>query len=748
MKKKYYLLPLSMLIASIQLLAQSFEQVYPHPQKIVNTTHSVSKQQQQGTATISIPTAVKYHCTPTVSNLAAMQHLKKIFGEYSKHAKTTMCLGIRGDKSIKKYNAQIPNKPNGYYIKVSKQQIVIAANDQTGLLYGIQTLIQSVGNKQLPLGEVTDYPDVAYRGVVEGFYGTPWSFEDRMSQLDFYGKHKLNVYIYGPKDDPYHSTPHWRKPYPQKQAKQLSLLVQKAKDNGVIFYWAIHPGQDIKWNKEDRDLVFQKFETMYQLGVRAFAVFFDDISGDGTQADKQANLLNDLNQNFVKVKGDVAPLIICPTEYNKSWANIAKGYLPTLGKKLSKDIHIMWTGNSVVSCIKKEDLQWINKYLQRPAYIWWNFPVSDFVRDHLLLGAVYGNDADIANQMSGFLSNPMEHAEASKIALSGVADYAWNMKNFDSDKSWNHAINELLPQAAQALKTFASHNSDLGANGHQFRRNESVAMQPFFKQLQVSKGADNKAWQMVMNESKRLQAACDILLAQSTHPALINEMRPWIKMGKLLGEYSEQVLTLYQLGEQNNTQRFYHVYQHICALQTLMYQLDCTENQNPYQPGIKVGSLIFKPTIDQLFVATIQTFNKKHATQLKAATQFVPFSIESNVPQLAHLGTRTKGKTLIVNPSNEVIQWKQHQYLTLNFTTPMLLKHISIDLGTLNISSIFTFEVQQNGEWIQLPLIQQSGKTNIQVQQLPNLPIAAIRFVQSKKPNAEVYFKGFQVTQQ
>ncbi len=55
----------------------------------------------------------------------------------------------------------------------------------------------------------------------------------------------------------------------------------------------------------------KKFESMYQLGVRAFAVFFDDISGEGTKAEKQAELLNYLDDHFVKVKGDVEPLVMC-----------------------------------------------------------------------------------------------------------------------------------------------------------------------------------------------------------------------------------------------------------------------------------------------------------------------------------------------------------------------------------------------------------------------------------------------------
>lgn len=260
---------------------------------------------------------------------------------------------------------------------------------------------------------ITDWPDVKFRGVVEGFYGTPWSHSARLSQLDFYGRNKMNVYIYGPKDDPYHRD-RWRVPYPEAEAKRIQELNEYAKKCGVNFYWAIHPGVDIKWTAEDRDALLAKFEKMYELGIRSFAVFFDDIWGEGTKADKQAELLNYIDNNFIQKKHDISPLVMCPTEYNRAWANDEKGYLRTLGTKMNKSVEIMWTGNSVVHCIDKESMEWINQRINRKAYIWWNFPVSDFVRDRILLGPAYGNDLTIAGDLSGFVSNPMEHAEASK----------------------------------------------------------------------------------------------------------------------------------------------------------------------------------------------------------------------------------------------------------------------------------------------------------------------------------------------
>ena len=201
---------------------------------------------------------------------------------------------------------------------------------------------------------------------------------------------------------------------------------------------------------------------MYQLGVRSFAVFFDDISGEGTNPQKQAELLNYIDENFAQTKPDVNQLVMCPTEYNKSWSNPNGNYLTTLGEKLNPSVQIMWTGDRVISDITRDGMAWINERIKRPAYIWWNFPVSDYVRDHLLLGPVYGNDTTIAKEMSGFVTNPMEHAESSKIAIYSVASYAWNPAKYDTWQTWKDAIRTILPSASGELECFAIHNSDLG----------------------------------------------------------------------------------------------------------------------------------------------------------------------------------------------------------------------------------------------------------------------------------------------
>ena len=525
------------------------------------------------------------------ANPHAVKVLKELLsGKQSSKQGILISIGEKGDKSVRKYSRRIPNREEGYYLSVNEKEIVLAGNDERGTYYALQTFAQLLKDGKLPEVEIKDYPSVRYRGVVEGFYGTPWSHQARLSQLKFYGKNKMNTYIYGPKDDPYHSAPNWRLPYPDKEAAQLQELVVVANENEVDFVWAIHPGQDIKWNQEDRDLLLSKFEKMYQLGVRSFAVFFDDISGEGTNPQKQAELLNYIDENFAQTKPDVNQLVMCPTEYNKSWSNPNGNYLTTLGEKLNPSVQIMWTGDRVISDITRDGMAWINERIKRPAYIWWNFPVSDYVRDHLLLGPVYGNDTTIAKEMSGFVTNPMEHAESSKIAIYSVASYAWNPAKYDTWQTWKDAIRTILPSASGELECFAIHNSDLGPNGHGYRREESQDIQPaadrFLKSFKEDGSYDKADFEALRNTFERMKESADILLTNTENKPLIAEITPWLRQFKLMAETGEEVL---QMVEGRNESYFLRKYNHVKALQQQMFYIDQTSNQNPYQPGVKLS---------------------------------------------------------------------------------------------------------------------------------------------------------------
>ena len=423
-------------------------------------------------------------------------------------------------------------KSGAYTLNISAKGIVINAYDALGAFYAIQTLRQvaqspASAEGTLPALAISDYPDLRYRGVVEGFYGTPWSHEVRLSLIDTYGRYKMNYYIYGPKDDPYHSSPYWREPYPEEEAREISELVEACNRNRVNFVWAIHPGQDIKWEESDIQNLLRKFEAMYDLGVRAFAVHFDDISGAGTNPYYQTELMNILNEDFVAKKGDVASLIVCPTDYTRLWANpTERGSLYVYGNELHPSIDVFWTGDAVCSDMTPKTMEWIATRIKRPALFWWNFPVTDYARHIMMQGPVYGLSPILTeNETRGLVSNPMEHGEASKLALYSVADYTWNTEAYNPIDSWERGLESLAKEVKEAYRLFAIHSCDTETG---YRRYESWETTTFgFEDYTPELSA------ALMEELKRIEAVPAAMEAME-NKALLEELRPWlVEFGKL-----------------------------------------------------------------------------------------------------------------------------------------------------------------------------------------------------------------------
>ena len=483
-------------------------------------------------------------------NLKDKQHKFSAYLDFLPTNKKGVKLAIDfGPKAARK--AQVKEVSGAYSLIINPKEIILTGYDARGAFYGIQTLKQLTESPvafqgTLPCMEINDYPDLPNRGVVEGFYGTPWSHEVRLSLIDFYGKFKMNTYLYGPKDDPYHSCPNWRLPYPEKEAQHIKELVEASNRNYVDFVWAIHPGQDIKWNEEDYQNLINKFNWMYDLGVRHFAIFFDDISGEGTNPLKQTELLNRLTEEFVKVKGDVSPLTVCPTDYSKLWANpTEKGSLAIYGKNLNPEIKVFWTGDVVCSDLTPETLDFINSRIKRPAYYWWNYPVTDYIRNFLLQGPVYGLDTSLtAQETCGVISNPMEHGEASKLALYGVADYAWNIADYNAIDNWERGLAELVPDATDAYRTFAIHSSDT-ENG--YRRDESWETQTF----RIADWNDAAA-NTLEEEFKKVESVPARMENGCQNKALLNELQPWLtEFGKLgtRGKQAIELARIYRSGQ-------------------------------------------------------------------------------------------------------------------------------------------------------------------------------------------------------
>lgn len=513
-----------------------------------------------------------------------------------------LLIGEVGDKAVKAYRKQVPAQAEGYLLSVEPGRVVIAGRDGAGTYYGVQTFLKLWQQQNVMQCRIEDWPSVDCRGVIEGFYGNPWSHKDRLRQFEFYGCNKLNIYVYGPKDDPYHRA-HWRDPYPQDEAERLKELVQEAHRNKVQFVWAVHPGGDIQWNLKDSMAVCQKLEWMYELGVRTFAVFFDDIWGEGSKADKQAGLLNYVTDNFVRKHSDVQPLIMCPTQYNKAWSG--GDYLSTLGTRMYPEVRVMWTGNSVVDMIERDDMEWINKQLGRKAFIWLNYPVNDYCQSRMLMGKTYGNGHDINEMVSGFCSNPMEYAEASKVSLYSIADYTWNMQQYDAVRSWQQAITELMPTASEPFRWFCENNIDLGKTGHGLRREGES---PRFPQ------AGKAAWTEYEVFFQKLANEAALLLADSVNsPEMLGEIKPWAESMRLQGLRGLTVTRLAKAQEAGDSIQFIGLYRTQQAIEQAQKAI-ISRNWEGSVVKAKpvVGGTVIAPWIDRTLAESVKAYKRHH----------------------------------------------------------------------------------------------------------------------------------------
>ena len=354
-------------------------------------------------------------------------------------------------------------------------QVLILGVNTDAVFCGLASLEQILDHEFKPAVTIYDWADVKHRGVIEGYYGVPYSAAVTKDLFRFMARYKLNTYMYGAKSDPYHSR-YWGEPYPKTITPEqerigyltqdmMKDIAQTARQNKVDFIWAIHPGKAFAEGL-DKDVIphiMKKFESMYSLGVRQFGVFVDDVgvSSDPVKlklcADNLTLLQNTIDRRWNK-KGaapadTVKPLHYVPQLYAYSWVeeDQAKAFFQSLSPVPEK-VNIYITGANVWSVPNNHDLAKVKSWLGRNTSWWWNYLCNDQDMTKLFIGDAYTNFRDESHiystsSLEGSLTgantlivNPMQQGELSKIGLFSTADYSWNNNAFNNYRSWEAAV--------------------------------------------------------------------------------------------------------------------------------------------------------------------------------------------------------------------------------------------------------------------------------------------------------------------
>uniref|UniRef100_A0A1A9Z9K2 GH84 domain-containing protein n=1 Tax=Glossina pallidipes TaxID=7398 RepID=A0A1A9Z9K2_GLOPL len=182
-------------------------------------------------------------------------------------------------------------------------------------------------------------------GVIEGFYGRPWTTEQRKDLFRKLKKWGMDSYVYAPKDD-YKHRAFWRELYTVQEADHLSGLIAAATDQDITFYYALSPGLDMTYgSQKELQTLKRKLDQVSQFGCEAFPLLFEDIElskSDKVVLQTFGNAQESVTNEIFTHLGNPRFLFsrAVPTVHDSE-------YLNTLGSKANHDIDIMWTGNKL-----------------------------------------------------------------------------------------------------------------------------------------------------------------------------------------------------------------------------------------------------------------------------------------------------------------------------------------------------------------------------------------------------------------
>ena len=396
----------------------------------------------------------------------------------------------RGVFAVQKYDRHVLSLRS----EGGRWSTLILGENTDAVFCGLASLDQMLdaSPRTMKSADIADYADIRDRGIIEGYYGVPYSKEVTEDLFRFMTRYKMNTYMYGAKSDPYHSR-YWDQPYPQTITPEqreigymttdmMRSMTEEARRCKVNFIWAIHPGTAFvdAAQPEVLDRIMKKFRTMHELGVRQFGVFVDDcgVPDDTASLNLAARRLTRLQQlvdrtwNYpgAKSQDTVKALNYVPQLYAYSW--VKKDQASRFFRSLSatpEKTNIYITGKAVWTVPNTEDPALVKSWLGRDVAWWWNYPCNDNDVTKLFMSDTYTNFSDEAHidhharlspDMRGvktLILNPMQQGEASKPALFGAADYSWNMARFDNTKAWEASIQAIFRSAyAEAFKSIAA----------------------------------------------------------------------------------------------------------------------------------------------------------------------------------------------------------------------------------------------------------------------------------------------------
>ena len=514
-------------------------EIYPTVQSI---TYGDKNSTISGKYNIVYESKIDSYTKNKAIEVLSRKNVKASIGDDISTEKGNLLLGVYSSKEkvdsyITEDVSYISEKIDSYYLSIKDNNIVILGKDSDSVYYGLSTLdliFQQTQDEVREL-EIKDYSSSYYRGFIEGYYGIPWTSEERKELMRFGSKFKSNIYIYAPKDDAYHSSC-WRDLYAENDLEILKEQIEVGRETKTKLAWALHPFMSNKITADNYDaslqIVEKKFNQLYEAGVRQFVISADDVEVTGGLLEDGSlhnKLLNDV-ATFLKAKNDCNDLVFVPSAYcyqaEKRLKVDLNKYYASLMKDLDDSIHIMWTGDDVCSSMESGRFTEFTNLTNKKPFFWLNWPVNDYSTDHLLMGkgeVLNINYTDDTVPFEGMVTNPMQQAEPSKLSIFAICDYTWNSNKFNVDKSYNDSFKYIEEKEYESLKSISSHLTNANLyEGKYFEEAKDL------KELITEYETTNDVTKLVEYFTK-FTASIESFKANAKNTKLKDSMLPWIE---------------------------------------------------------------------------------------------------------------------------------------------------------------------------------------------------------------------------
>lgn len=423
--------------------AEGDYQIYPTPHTV---TYANGEVPLSDTITTVVEDGIDADTVTRMNETLDLKGLKAAQGASvpTSDSETSLLVGIKGSKGavdshveklVKEgklsYTDGLFDKTDSYMLaslpasSTGSNQIIVLGKDTDAAYYGLTTLyqiLQQVEGKTLRAFTASDYADVTTRGFIEGYYGNPWSTEDRVNLMEWGGYYKLNAYFYAPKDDPKHNAK-WRELYTEDELRdKIEPLAKAGNESKCRFVFALHPFMSNPITPANYDesvkVLKQKFTQVMDHGVRQIAILADDAGNQGKDlyiklCKEMTDWLHEQQKaknadGAVKYPGLKDTLIFCPVNY---MGNGEDWY-----RQLPENVQVINTGGRVWGKIDNSFASTFQKNSGVAPFMWINWPCSDNDKDALHMGGhnnFLGSDLK-PGQVKGVVINPMQQSEPSK----------------------------------------------------------------------------------------------------------------------------------------------------------------------------------------------------------------------------------------------------------------------------------------------------------------------------------------------